>query len=82
MYDRVFPPVDEVHFVFRYDRKTGAITLPQNDAERDAWFEKPRLATSFDDPVMSFEDRVKAIDVKDVSDEQNGSTVTIIWTAP
>ena len=26
---------------------------------------------------MSFEDRGKAIDVKDVSDEQNGSTVTI-----
>ena len=77
VYDRVFPPVDEVHFVFRYDRKTGAITLPQSDAERDAWFEKPRLATSFDDPVMSFEDRGKAIDVKDVSDEQNGSTVTI-----
>ena len=77
IYDRVFPPIEEIHFVFRYDLKTGAITLPQNDTERDAWFEKPILATSFDDPIPAFEERGRAINVENVSDEQNGTTVTI-----
>jgi hypothetical protein len=71
------PAVEEIHFVFRYDPATGAVTLPQDDAERDAWFEKPILAMSFDDPTPALEERGMAINVSGVSDEQNGTTVTI-----
>ena len=75
--ERILPAVEEIHFVFRYDPATGAVTLPQDDTERDAWFEKPSLATSFDDPTPALEERGMAINVQNVSDEQNGTTVTI-----
>jgi hypothetical protein len=75
--ERFLPAVEEIHFVFRYDLATGAVTLPKDDAERDTWLEKPRLAASFDDPTPAYEERGMAINVSGVSDEQNGTTVTI-----
>ncbi len=73
----ILPAVEEIHFVFRYDLKSGSVTLPGSDAERESWFKKPNLAASHDAPTPALEERGMAIDVQDVSDTQNGTTVTI-----
>ncbi len=73
--DQTQPAYEPVDFVFRYDRKTGKVTLPKDDQERAQWFAKPNLPG--ENPMMSFGMSGKAIKVKDVSMEQNGTTVTI-----
>ncbi|MBR2644042.1 MAG: hypothetical protein IKD54_01980 [Clostridia bacterium] len=73
--DQTQPAYEPVDFVFRYDRKTGKVTLPKDDQERVQWFEKPKLFG--ENPMMSFGMSGKAITVKGVSMEQNGTTVTI-----
>ncbi len=73
--DQTQPAYEPIDFVFRYDRKTGKVTLPKDDAERVQWFAKPNLPG--ENPMMSFGMSGKAITVKNVSMEQNGTAVTI-----
>lgn len=73
--DQTQPAYEPIDFVFRYDRKTGKVTLPKDDQERVQWFAKPNLPG--ENPMMSFGMSGKAITVKGVSGEQNGTTVTI-----
>ena len=63
-------------FVFRYNRKTGEVSLPKDDAERDAWFTPQDLSitTTSLDP---FYDYCETTDVSGIADTQNGTTVTI-----
>lgn len=55
--------------VFRYNLKTGKVTLPKDDAERDAWFIPPMERNG----NRSYE----VISIKDVSETQSGVSVTI-----
>lgn len=68
---------DEAVFVFRYDLNTGAVTLPKDDAERDAWFTP--LSTNKEEAIREVIShcRYEVIDVQNVSDEQNGVPVQI-----
>lgn len=63
-------------FVFRYNRKTGAVTLPKDDAERDAWF-TPQTLNITTTSLNPFYDIYEAIPVSNVSETQNGTTVSI-----
>ena len=63
-------------FVFRYNRKTGEVSLPKNDAERDAWF-TPQDLTITTTSLDPFYDYCETVDVSGVADTQNGTTVTI-----
>ena len=68
---------DEAVFVFRYDLNTGAVTLPKDDAERDAWFTPPTANTEESIREVISHSRYDVIDVQNVSDEQNGVPVQI-----
>lgn len=58
-------------FVFRYNLKTGEVTLPKDDAERDAWYIPP-MELDGNSP-SSYE----VISVMGVSETQNGVPVTV-----
>ena len=73
--DQTQPAFEAVSFVFRYDRKTGKVTLPKDEQERDAWFTLPKPVG--ENPMNRIASSTKTIRVRDVSDEQNGTTVSI-----
>ena len=68
---------EDTVFVFRYNLLTGEVTLPKDDAERDAWFTPHTFPMDNGDQVYSFKGRYDVWDVEDVSDTQNGTTVRI-----
>ena len=68
---------EDTVFVFRYNLLTGEVTLPKDDAERDAWFTPHTFPMDNGDQVYSFKGRYDVWDVEGVSDTQNGTTVRI-----
>ncbi len=69
---------EEEVFVFRYDLNTGEVTLPKDDAERDAWY-TPIASNRTEEAIREVisHSRYDVIDVEGVSDEQNGVPVSI-----
>lgn len=63
-------------FIFRYDLGTGKVTLPKNDAERDAWF-KPIPINTGNRALDIIPLGAYVMDVKTEKQEQNGVEVCI-----
>ncbi len=68
---------DDYVFVFRCNLKTGEVTLPKDEQERDAWFTPHQFPIDGDDWVYSFKGRYDARNIEDVSMTQNGTDVQI-----
>ncbi len=63
-------------FVFRYDLRTGKVTLPESDAERDAWF-TPKPLQSYERAYDFIRPGYRVIEAETEKQEQNGVPVCI-----
>lgn len=76
--DGWLPPTEyaEDVFVFRYDLRTGKVTLPSDETERDAWF-TPRSLRPYERAYDFMNVTYRLIDVETETQTQNGVDVSI-----
>ena len=67
---------EETTFVFRYNRRTGEVTLPKDEAEKAEWYQ-PIMPVYDSVSLDPMEDYYDMCSVEGVSMEQNGVTVSI-----